>query len=74
MKEYDYINPPHYKDDGKEVWEQMIDKFGLDKFLAHCELCIFKYEKRLGKKPNEPIERDLEKINWYKNKILELTK
>jgi len=73
MSDYDYINPSHYKEEGKkETWEQMVDIWGIEKFIAHCEMCAFKYKQRLGKKPNEPIERDLSKIEWYENKAKEL--
>jgi hypothetical protein len=27
----------------------------------------FKYRMRLGDKPEQPIERDLEKAKWYEN-------
>lgn len=69
---YDYINPNHYKGGEKETWEQMVDIWGVEKYITYCELTIFKYRSRLGKKPNEPIERDLKKIEWYENKIKDL--
>jgi len=70
MKEqdYDYINPDHYKSLSKEVWEMMVDIWGKEAFVAHCEMCAFKYRMRLGSKPDQPIERDLEKARWYENK------
>ena len=70
--DYDFVNPSHYKDNGKEVWEMMLELWGKDKFIAHCEMCAFKYRMRLGKKPNEPIDRDLSKAKWYEDKANEL--
>ena len=69
---YDYINPNHYQTEDKEVWEMMIDVYGKEAFINFCKLNAFKYRMRLGKKPNEPIEQDLEKALWYENKITEL--
>lgn len=73
-KEYDFINPPHYKRGGKEVWEMMIDIWGVDAFITFCEINSFKYKMRLGEKPDQPIERDLEKAKWYEDKAMELKK
>ena len=73
MNHYDYVNPSHYKDeDGKETWQKMLEIWGPEKFIAHCEMCAFKYKQRLGKKPNEPKERDLAKIKWYEDKAKEI--
>jgi len=77
MKEeesYDYINPNHYQNSSKEVWEMMVDVWGVEAFIAHCEMCAFKYRQRLGLKPNQPVERDLEKAIWYENKAKEFRK
>lgn len=73
-KNYDFINPSHYKKGNKEVFEMMIDIWGVDKYIAHCEMCAFKYRMRLGEKPDQPIDRDLEKAKWYENKASELRK
>ena len=72
QKSYDYINPDHYKKGTKEVYEMMIDIWGKDAYIAHCEMCAFKYRMRLGSKPDQPIERDLEKARWYEAKAKEL--
>ena len=72
--EYNYTeSPSHYKNGDKEVWEMMIDVFGVEAFIHFCQCNVLKYQMRLGKKPNEPIERDIEKALWYENKIKELT-
>jgi hypothetical protein len=71
-EQYDYINPEHYKSGEKETWERMVEIWGKEKAIAHFEMCAFKYLSRLGKKPTEPIHRDLEKAHWYLNKANEL--
>lgn len=72
VKEYDYINPNHYKDGSMEVIDMMVKIWGIEKVIAHCEMTAFKYRMRAGKKPDQPIQRDLEKANWYINKAKEL--
>ena len=71
-KNYDYINPSHYKGFSKEVIDMMVDIWGKENVATHCEITAFKYKMRLGTKPDQPIERDLEKANWYLNKAKEL--
>lgn len=71
-KEYDYINPSHYKKGDKQVYEMMIDIWGVDTYIKHCEMCAFKYRMRLGEKPDQPVERDLDKARWYETKAKEL--
>lgn len=72
VKPYDYINPNHYKDGGMEVIDMMVKIWGVEKVIAHCEITAFKYRMRAGKKPDQPIERDLQKAKWYENKAKEL--
>lgn len=43
----------------------MIDIWGVDAFITHCEMTAFKYRMRMGLKPDQPVERDLEKARWY---------
>ena len=62
----------HYKQGSKEVIEMMVDIWGREAVAKHCEMCAFKYRMRLGNKPDQPIERDLEKARWYENKAKEL--
>lgn len=71
-KNYDHVNPDHYKTDDKEVWEIMIEVYGKEKFLAFCELNVFKYSMRLGRKPGATVDDDLGKIKWYAEKLKEL--
>ena len=69
---YDFINPQHYKQGDKETWEKMVDIWGKEAFIKHCEITAFKYIQRLGAKPNNSIDNDLEKARWYLNKAYEL--
>lgn len=71
--EYDFINPNHYlQDDGRQTWEHMVDKWGLEKTALWCEMTAFKYEHRIGRKPGEDKKRETDKIEWYYNKAKEL--
>ena len=65
---YDFINPDHYKNSSKEVIDMMLDIWGVEKLIAHCEMCAFKYRMRIGSKPSQLIENDLQKAQWYENK------
>ena len=69
---YDLINPNHYKNSSKEVIDMMLDIWGAEKLIAHCEMCAFKYRMRIGSKPNQLIENDLQKAQWYENKAKSL--
>ena len=72
---YDYVNPQHYvQDDGRQTWERMLDHWTINEVALWCEMTVFKYEDRKGKKPNEDVEREQAKIDWYKNKAKELRK
>lgn len=64
---YDFVNPSHYKKFEKETYEMMIDIWGVEAYIKHCEMCAFKYKLRAGEKPDQPVERDLEKAEWYLN-------
>ena len=65
-------HPQHYNIPGrKECIEEMIDKFGIDKVMAFCELNAYKYEYRHELKGGQ---EDLQKAEWYRNKLAELGK
>lgn len=72
--DYEYVHSPaHYvQEDGRETWERMLDLWTLEEVALWCEMTVFKYEDRLGKKPNETIDRDQGKIDWYTKKAEEL--
>lgn len=69
---FDKINPSHYKGYSKEVIEMMVDIFGAEAVINHCECNAFKYRMRMGNKPNESMETDLKKERWYLDKAKEL--
>jgi hypothetical protein len=70
---YDFINPSHYvQDDGKQTWERMVDKWGVEKTALWMEMTAFKYQDRIGKKPGEDAKREQDKIKWYEDKTDEL--
>lgn len=71
---YDYINPDHYKQLPKESIEIMEYTFGIDATITFCQMNAFKYRLRLGNKPDQPVDRELDKIKWYENKAKELIK
>jgi len=73
VSNYDYVNPQHYvQGDGRQTWEHMIDEFGAYETAIFCKLNAYKYADRIGKKPNEDVEREQAKIDWYEAKAAEL--
>jgi hypothetical protein len=72
IKEYDYINPNHYKQGDKEVIEMMVDIWGAEDVAKYCSMNAFKYRMRMGFKPNQPVEQELKKATWYEDKAKEL--
>jgi hypothetical protein len=70
--EYDFVNPSHYQNFSVEVIDMMARIWGKEATALHCEMCAFKYKMRAGDKPEQPIERDLDKSKWYINKAKEL--
>lgn len=71
-KPYDYINPSHYKQFSVEAIDMMVKIWGNEKVADHCEMCAFKYRMRMGTKPDQSIEQDIKKADWYLNKAKEL--
>lgn len=65
------INPPHYQKFHKETYEMMIDIWGLEAFINHCEMSAFKYRMRAGDKEDQPYKRDIKKAQWYEQKAQE---
>lgn len=69
----EHVNSPsHYNNYSKEVIDMMVDIFGASNTAMFCEMNAFKYRMRMGTKPDQPIERDLEKEKWYLKKVNEL--
>ena len=69
---YDHINPAHYQQFSKESIDIMIAIWGAEAVATYCEINAFKYKMRLGSKPDQPVDRDLGKAQWYLNKAKEL--
>jgi hypothetical protein len=70
---YDYIKPKHY-----ELWEGF-DSLSIHKALLTKEELIgfykgniLKYQMRIGRKPNAPVNQDLEKIKTYEQFLKEI--
>lgn len=72
MSEEKVNHPKHYNQYPIEVIDMMIAIWGVDAVISWCEITAYKYRMRLGKKPENPIEQDLAKEQWYLNKALEL--
>lgn len=71
--DYDYVNhPSHYKKFSVETIDMMVAIWGAEAVAKHCEMCAFKYRMRAGEKPDQPVDRDLEKANWYLEKAKSL--
>ena len=71
-EEYDFVNPEHYKRGSMEVIDMMKLLWGTEALILHCEMSEFKYRMRLGRKPDQPTDRDLQKANWYLEKANKL--
>jgi hypothetical protein len=71
--EYEHVNnSKHYNNYSKEVIVMMEDIWGKEATITFCEMNAFKYRMRMGTKPDQPIERDIEKEKWYLDKAKEL--
>ena len=69
---YEMVNhPSHYNKYDIEVIEMMRRIYGTEAVALWCEMTAFKYRMRLGEKPENPIEQDLKKEEWYLNKAKE---
>jgi hypothetical protein len=71
-EDYDFVNPEHYKRGNMEVIDMMKLLWGTEALILHCEMTSFKYRMRAGTKPDQPIERELEKARWYDEKAKKL--
>ena len=73
LAEYENVNhPQHYNNYSKEVIDMMVDVFGKENTALFCEMNAFKYRMRMGTKPGNDINQDLDKEQWYLNKAKEL--
>jgi hypothetical protein len=74
VKEYDYIRPTHYNQYSMETIVLFEKGYGKEATALWCEMTALKYRMRMGTKPGESVDRDLDKERWYLNKAAELRK
>ena len=73
MLNYEMVDSPtHYNTYSVETIDMMVRVFGKEKVADFCEINAFKYRMRMGTKPDNSIEQDLKKEQWYLNKAKEL--
>lgn len=65
-------NPLHYNAYDIEAIEMMERIWGKEKVADWCEINAFKYRMRMGMKPDNAMEQDLKKEQWYLRKAREL--
>lgn len=71
--DYEMVNhPSHYNNYSMEVIDMMKNIWGAENTALWCEMTAFKYRMRMGTKPENPIQQDLDKEAWYLNKAKEL--
>jgi hypothetical protein len=70
---YEHVeHPAHYNTYPMETIDMMVAIWGKEKVADWCEITAFKYRMRMGTKPDNAIEQDLKKEQWYLNKAKEL--
>lgn len=70
---YEHVNhPEHYNHYSVEVIDMMVSIYGRAATAKWCEMTAFKYRMRVGTKPNNPVQQDLDKEKWYLDKSKEL--
>lgn len=63
---YEHVeHPNHYNTYPMETINMMVAIWGKEKVADWCEITAFKYRMRMGTKPDNSIEQDLEKEQWY---------
>jgi hypothetical protein len=73
MLNYEHVeHPSHYNTYPMETIDMMVAIWGKEKVADWCEITAFKYRMRMGTKPDNSIEQDLKKEQWYLNKAKEL--
>ena len=69
----DMVNrPPHYLVGGIEAIDVIKSRLTKEEYIGYLKGCKLKYDLRYPFKDNP--QQDLEKSDWYKNKLLEATK
>lgn len=69
---YNFVDPPHYTVGSIEVIDMMVRIWGEQRVADYCEINAFKYRMRIGKKPHQTLEQELDKAKWYEAKAEEL--
>ena len=73
--EYEMVNhPSHYNQYDIEVIDMIIRIWGPEAAALWCDITAFKYRMRMGTKPDNSIEQDIKKEQWYLNKSKEIRK
>lgn len=71
--QYEHVDHPlHYNNYSVECVDMMERIWGAEATALWCEMTAFKYRMRMGTKPSNPIQQDLEKELWYLRKAKEL--
>ena len=71
--EYEMVNhPSHYNQYDIEVIDMIIKIWGPEAAAQWCDITAFKYRMRMGTKPDNSIEQDIKKEQWYLNKAREI--
>jgi len=69
----DMVNkPPHYLVGGIEAIDIIKSRLTKEEYVGYLKGCKLKYDLRYPFKDHP--EQDLEKSDWYKNKLLEATR
>jgi hypothetical protein len=69
----DMVNrPPHYLQGGIEAIDVIASRLTKEEFIGYLKGCKMKYDLRYPFKSS--FEQDLEKSEWYKDKLLEVMK
>lgn len=70
---YEMVNhPTHYNQYDIEVIDMIIRIWGPEAAALWCDITAFKYRMRMGTKPGNSIDQDINKERWYLNKAAEL--
>ena len=71
--EYEMVNhPTHYNQYDIEVMDMIIKIWGPEAAALWCDITAFKYRMRMGTKPDNSIEQDIKKEQWYLKKSKEI--
>jgi hypothetical protein len=71
--EYEMVDhPTHYNQYDVEVIDMIIRIWGPEAAALWCDITAFKYRMRMGTKPDNSIEQDIKKEQWYLNKSKEI--